>query len=251
MKKEYKILISALVVASALIAVCYVVYPMMNHRTALHREYAVRHLLEPAPLTGERVEEAKAIAASDEMVSTILQALDEPESEVLGPVDTIAALRYVSDEWIVHVMVDIEDQKVISISLNKDMIPLMVSPEHLVQIAEKEFPRHEFGPPILRKVIQRGEDGEVVFLTDDGTVTIRVDPRRGEVIGLEREYERHPFWLLRIIPAAVLAVIVAAVILYKRKSKQQSTEEEPEVEEEHAVEEESKGVEEEPDSPPQ
>ena len=234
MKKEYKvILISALVVASVIIAV-YIVYPLMDNR-ALQKEYAMSKLFKPSSLTGEQAEEAKTVATSDEMVNAILQVLGEPEIEVLeGSADRTAILRCVSEEWIVQMMVDLEDQKIISVSLNKGMIPLVINPRDLVQIAEREFPRKEFGPPLLRKVVQKGEGGEVVFLTDKGTVTIRVDLKEGKVIGLEKELARQSLWRLGIILAAVIAVIVG-IVLYERKSKSQRIKEESEIEEESEV----------------
>ncbi len=238
MKKEHKvILISALVVASVIIA-AYIVYPFMDNR-ALQKEYAMSQLFTPPSLTEEQTEEAKAVATSDEMANTILQMLGEPELEVLGgAAERIAILRSVSEEWIVQMTVDLEDEKVISVSLNKGMIPLVINPRDLVQIAEREFPRKEFGPPLLRKVVQKGEDGEVVFLTGKGIVTIRVDLKEEKVIGLEKELVRQSLWRLGIVLAAVIAVIVG-IVLYERKSRSQRIKEELEVEKKSEIEEES------------
>lgn len=257
MRKEYKISICVLLVASAIIAVCYAVYPKTEHRTALQEgaviqlpepdplpseqvESAVIQLPEPVPLRGERVEKAKAIARSDEMVNAILQVVGESEIEVFGtPSDTIATLRCGSDEWTVRVMVDLEDQNIISVSLDPVSLDSSWPEEHpmcLVQIGEMKVPHIEVGEPFMR-VIQRGEEGEIVFVTEKGTFTIRVDFKEGKVIGLEREFERRPFWPIGIICAVVIVTIVG-VVLYKRKSKSKA-EKEPE------------GAREEPRSPPQ
>lgn len=173
-------------------------------------------------LTGEQAENAKTIAQSDEMLHAVLQVMGDTEVEVYkGPVDRIAVLRYSSqNQWMLQATVDLEIGRVDSIMLTRGVAPLVFDPKKLVQIAEQEFPAKEFGVPYLKKVVQKGENGEVVFLTDKGTVTVRIDMEAGKILALQKEPVKPYFlwgWLILILGIVVSAIIL--FVVWGRKGK--------------------------------
>ncbi len=236
MKKVYKlILVTALVVAVSTAAVYTVVFFGKEFQSLEEKQYNLQqqfmhrpvapHLR--TPLTEEEEAEVETIVESDDVVNAVLQVLGEADIEVFrGPADTVL-YKCTSEEWVIQVTVSLETQKVIAVSMNKGMIPLVINPQNLVQIAEKEFPPKEFGTPVLKKVVQTNGDGEVVFLTDEGTVTVKIDLDEGKVIEFEKISTRPSFWrsglfFIFVIMAAVVVAVVLALI--KRKRESQKTE---------------------------
>lgn len=185
-----------------------------------------QHVLK-APLTEEEAAEVKAIVESDDVIKAILQVVGEADTEVFkGPADT-ALYKYTSEEWVIQVTVNLETQKVMAVSMNKGRIPLIVNPQNLVQIAEREFHTKELGTPFLKKVYQSDGDGEVIFLTDEGTITVKIDLEEGKVIEFEKTSVKPsfrwfgPFFIFVIMAAVAVAVVI---VLIKRKSTARRTE---------------------------
>ncbi|MBU7017576.1 MAG: hypothetical protein HXS44_08705 [Theionarchaea archaeon] len=191
---------------------------------------AIRRMLEFVSLEEEEAEQAKQIAQSDEVVHAILQVIGDAEvSAYRGPNGT-AILRYSSDkDWILQAAVNMKTERVESVTANRGVLTLVLDPREIVQIAEKEFSQKEFGMPVLRRVAPSGEDAEVVFLTDKGAVTVRVDLEERKVISLREEAEEPFFqwlWIIwGVLLVAVVAVIVAAVMKGRKKSQEEPLDE--------------------------
>lgn len=257
MKRKYLYFIGGAILIAAFISSVYVIYRQSEYlhegfqekfeegeipspermKDRFHEQKeTLKSVFEFNVLTTEAGEDAEVIAQSDEVVNAILQVLGDTEVEAYrGPVKGRAILKYTSEkEWMLQVMVNLDSQRVESITLTRGIMPLVVNPKELVQIAEKEFPRNEFGTPFLRKVAQSDEGAEVVFLTDKGSVIIRVNPEEGRVIGLEKHAARAPFrWVLPILAvAAVVGILVLLVALRRGPESVEAEEVEGEAEEE-------------------
>ncbi|MGC1121383.1 MAG: hypothetical protein WBA22_09835 [Candidatus Methanofastidiosia archaeon] len=169
-------------------------------------------------LSQEAIDEAQDIAHSDTVVAAVLQRLGECTPEVFGgPSERVAVLRYSSDEWVAQVTVDLEKDEVVAVTLNKGILPL-ADIQPLVLVAEREVPIKVIGAPLLRKVSPSREGAEIVFLTDEGTVEIRVNGEQGRVIHLERTphslWGGHPLrglWILIPVSVAVLLLVFWAI----------------------------------------
>ncbi|MBU7013673.1 MAG: hypothetical protein HXS52_04135 [Theionarchaea archaeon] len=186
-------------------------------------------------LSSEGIEEAQTIAHSDTVVAAVLQRLGECTPEVFGgPSGRIAVLRYTSEEWVAQVTVDLEEDEVVAVTLNKGILPpsdLLT----LVHLAEREVPVHVVGTPLLRKVSPSREGAEVVFLTDEGTIEIRVNGEQGRVIQFEKTprslWEGRPLrWLWVLIPASAVVLILVFWVISRRPPPAGGTEPTPEEE---------------------
>lgn len=209
-----------------------------GERITFHRQN-IRHF-EFNLLTEEEVEQVKQIAQSDEVVSAVLHVLGDPEGEIFkGPVGSIAILRYSSeDQWNMQVVVDLDTERVESVTLNRGVIPLVLDPKKLMQIVEKEVHLEEFGTPVLKKVTQAGEDAEIVFLTDEGVVTVKLNMEEGKVRGLARESLK-PFiwWPLILLVFVIVAGVAIVLAARKKRAEAGRTEEADKAEEAGEIEE--------------
>ena len=231
MKKVYKLILVIGVIASA-VAV-YVVFTPENlqyrqeQRTKmkeLHREQRQQFHSPPGQymsLTEEEEAKVESIVESDGVVAAVLTVLGECDTFLFkGPAGT-ALYKCVSEEWVMQVIVDLESGTIMTVSMNKGKAPVIADPQHLVQIAEKEFYSKGFGKPYMKKVVQSNGDGEVTFLTEDGIVTIKIDLEEGTVIDLEKTVNP-PLW--RIGPlfiGVVVVVVIGVILLIERKKKSQ------------------------------
>lgn len=238
MKRKYKYFIGSVILIAAFATSLYVLYRQAEYFNKEFEEKLteekvpaipikvpfpenIRSVFEFNVLTEEEEEQAETIAQSDEVVNAILSVLGDTEVEAYrGPVRGRATLRYPSEkEWMLQVTVNLESQKVESITLTRGIIPMVINPKELVQIAEKEFPRNEFGTPFLRRVDQSDEGTEVVFLTDKGTVIVRVNEEEGKVTHLEKHVARaHFWWLWFILPIGIVVGVAILLVILKRKS---------------------------------
>jgi hypothetical protein len=172
-------------------------------------------------LSQEAVDKAQDIANSDPVVAAVLERLGECTPEVFGgPSERVAVLRYSSDEWVAQVTVDLEKSEVVAVTLSKGILsPADIQP--LVHVAEREVPIKVIGAPVLRKVSPSREGAEVVFLTDQGTVEIRVNGEQGRVIHLERTphsmWGGHPLRVLWIlVPVSAVALLLVFWVISRR-----------------------------------
>jgi flagellar basal body-associated protein FliL len=188
-------------------------------------------------LSQEAVDKAQDIANSDPVVAAVLERLGECTPEVFGgPSERVAVLRYSSDEWVAQVTVDLEKSEVVAVTLSKGILsPADIQP--LVHVAEREVPIKVIGAPVLRKVSPSREGAEVVFLTDQGTVEIRVNGEQGRVIHLERTprsmWGGHPLrvlWILVPVSAVVLLLVFWVISRRTSPAKDEEAESPPETE---------------------
>jgi hypothetical protein len=185
-------------------------------------------------LSQEASDKAQDIANSDPVVAAVMQRLGECTPEVFGITDRVTILRYSSDEWVAQVTVDLEKEEVVAVTLNKGMLPL-ADVQPLVHVAERHVPVKMIGTPLLRKVSPSREGAEVVFLTDQGTVEIRVNGEEGRVIHLERTprsmWGGHPLrWLWILIPVSAVVLILVFWAISRRPSPAEEEESPPETE---------------------
>ena len=244
MEKKYRYLIAgAAVVAFIIVSVCIAHYSVDTFRDRFQEQYeeareghpgqievqfpeqreVIRRMLEFASLEGEAAEQAEKIAQSDEMVHAILQVIGDADITAYRGPNGTAILRYSPEnEWTLQVIVNMKTQRVESVTANRSVLSLVLDPREIMQIAEKELSHKEFGMPVLRRVSPSGEDAEVVFLTDKGAVTVRVDMEERKVISL-REEGGEPLapWLC-IIWGALLVAVVAVIVVAVMKSRRQS-----------------------------
>ncbi|MBU7030212.1 MAG: hypothetical protein HXS48_24980 [Theionarchaea archaeon] len=264
MKRKYKYFIGSVILIAAFITSLYVLYRQAEYFNEEFQEKLteekvpgipikvpfpenIRSVFEFNVLTEEEEEQAETIAQSDEVVNAILHVLGDTEVEAYrGPVRGRATLKYSSEkEWMLQVTVNLDSQRVESITLTRGIIPMVINPKELVQIAEKEFPRNEFGTPFLRKVDQSDEGAEVVFLTDKGTVIVRVNQEEGKVVHLEKHAARAHFWWLWwfILPIGIVVGVAILLVVLKRRSEAEPEEEPLEELEEGQAEEPEEGKE--------
>ncbi|KYK29524.1 MAG: hypothetical protein AYK19_05120 [Theionarchaea archaeon DG-70-1] len=263
MKRKYKYFIGSVILIAAFITSLYVLYRQAEYFNEEFQEKLteekvpgipikvpfpenIRSVFEFNVLTEEEEEQAETIAQSDEVVNAILHVLGDTEVEAYrGPVRGRATLKYSSEkEWMLQVTVNLDSQRVESITLTRGIIPMVINPKELVQIAEKEFPRNEFGTPFLRKVDQSDEGAEVVFLTDKGTVIVRVNQEEGKVVHLEKHAARaHFWWLWFILPIGIVVGVAILLVILKRRSEAEPEEEPLEELEEGQAEEPEEGKE--------
>lgn len=245
MEKKYRYLIAgAALVAFIIVSVCVAEYSTGYFRNRFQERFegvqegqpqpielrfpeqreAIRRMLEFASLEEEEAEQARQIAQSDEVVHAILQVIGDAEVAAYRGPNGTAILRYSPEkEWTLQVTVNVKTERVESVTANRGVFGLVLDPREIMQIAEKEFSQKEFGMPVLRRVSPSGEDAEVVFLTDKGAVTVRVDMEERKVISLREEAEE-PFiqwlWIIwGILLVAVVAIIVIAVMKSRRRSQ--------------------------------
>ncbi|MBU6996162.1 MAG: hypothetical protein HXS41_00875 [Theionarchaea archaeon] len=188
-----------------------------------------------AELSQEEMDQAQDIAQSDAMVAAILQQFGEQAPEVFGgPSGKVAILRYSSEEWVAQVTVDLEEREVVAVTLNKGILP-PTDVVTLIHLAEREVPVQAFGTPLLRKISSSGEGAEVVFLTDKGTVEIRVNGEQGRVVRMERTprslwEEYHLRWLWVLIPISTAVLILVFWAISRKTPPGEETESLPETE---------------------
>jgi hypothetical protein len=197
----------------------------------------IRNVFEFNLMSKEEAEDIKEIAQSDEMVNAILEVLGEHDVEVLQtPMRNIAILRYSSeDHWRVQVTIDTELKRAESITINRGIVPLVFDPQKFMQIAEERIPLHELEHPVLKKITQSDNGAEIVFLTDEGLVTVKVNSEE-EVISLVREsagpFMLLPLFILGISIMAILGIIILLVIISRSKKGKEPTEDTEESENE-------------------
>jgi hypothetical protein len=238
MKKVYKLMLVCVVIASAVAVYAVVSTPenlqlLEEQRTTmkeLHKEQRQQFrypLGQYVSLTEEEAAHVETIVESDAVVAAVLNVLGEHDTDVVqGPAGT-ALYKCTSEEWVMQVVVDLETQNVMAVSMNKGKTPLIADPQQLVHIAEEEFHSKGFGKPYMKKVVQSNGDGEVVFLTEDGIITIKIDLEEGTVINLEKTVGS-PLWrvgpLFVVLIVAVVIAVVIVLIERQRKSQRDSKE---------------------------
>lgn len=195
----------------------------------------IRKMFEFTSLEKEKAEEAQQIAQSDDITHAVLQVLGEYEVEASrGPL-TMVILRYSSpEEWVLHVTVNMEKKRVESISATRGMVPLGLNLKEVMEIAEKRFSQNEFGKPLMGKISQSGKNAEVVFLTEEGTVTVTIDLEEEKVVNLEKQEKGQRTaefvtwwpWLLLVI--LLVAGVIGILILRRPSESTESMKEESE-----------------------
>lgn len=104
------------------------------------------------------------------------------------------------------------------------MVPLGLNLKEAMEIAEKRFSQNEFGKPLMGKISQSGKNAEVVFLTEEGTVTVTIDLEEEKVVNLEKQEKGQRTaefvtwwpWLLLVI---LLVAGVAGILILRRPSE--------------------------------
>jgi hypothetical protein len=260
MEKKYTYLIIGAVLIIAVVASAYALHRSVESfrnefKESLEEKFAqfpeivqqqppqnkrnIRNVFEFNLMSKEEAEDIKEIAESDDMVNAILEVLGEYDVEVLQtPMRNIAVLRYSSENhWRIQVTIDTELKRAESITINRGVVQLVFDPQKFMQIAEEKIPLHELKHPVLKKITQSDDGAEVVFLTDEGLVTVKVNSEE-EVISLVKEsaepFMLLPLFIIGISIIAILGIIILLVIISRSKKGKEPTEdtEESEGEEE-------------------